>query len=361
MSRTEFPVSAAFQTIREIERAARENLAEHLWDFAEIGAGTGATRKRSRLGFDSLAFRPRVLRGVGTPDLRTELAGWTLDTPVVPAPVGSIARYHRDGARNVAVAAGAAGTLGFMGGLALPALEEVADAAPGPMAYQVYVAGDRGWLAELVARVAAAGFAAICVTADSVAAAFADALRESGWAPVVGDGHPNLMGAPNSAVSHYMARFTWDDLAWLRSETDLPLMLKGVLTPEDAAMAVETGVDVVYVSNHGGLVLDHGPAVTDVLPEIVTEVDGRAAIIADGGVMRGTDVVKMLALGADAVGVGRLICWAVAAAGSAGAVRALEILNEEILATMAMVGAASVADLVPDLVARVDPLPEGLG
>jgi glycolate oxidase len=154
-----------------------------------------------------------------------------------------------------------------------------------------------------------------------------------------------------------MARFTWDDLAWLRSETGLPLMLKGVLTPEDAALAVDIGVDVVYVSNHGGLVLDHGPAVTDVLPEIASEVDGRAAIIADGGVMRGTDVVKMLALGADAVGVGRLICWGVAAAGSAGAVRALEILNEEILATMAMVGAASVSALMPELVVGADPLP----
>ncbi len=345
-----------FMTIDEIADAARSVLPDHLWDFAEVGAGTGATRQRSRAAFDSLTFRPRLLRGVGRPELTTTLLGYELATPIILAPVGSIARFHPDGALTVAAAAGAAGTLGFMGGLALPALEEVIAAASGPMAYQVYVAGDRTWLRDLVDRVAGAGYAAICVTADSVGPAFSDALRKHDWAPVAQARHPNLGGAGNDQVGDHMARFTWDDLAWLRAESPIPLMLKGVLSPEDARLAVEYGVDVVYVSNHGGLTLDHGPAVVKVLPDIAEAVSGKAAIIADGGVMRGTDVVKALALGADAVAIGRLLCWAIAAGGGATLVRAIEILNEEMVPTMGNIGAASVANLVPDLVAYSGPI-----
>ena len=342
----------AFQTIGGITDAARAALPGHLWDFADAGAGTGATRRRSRAGYDELTFRPRLLRGVGRPDLSTRLLGHPLATPVVLAPVGSIARFHPDGALNVARAAGNAGTLGFMGGLALPALEDVIAEASGPMADQVYVAGDRGWPRDLVGRITAAGYAAICVTADSVTPSFSDPLRRHGWIPKIAPGHPNVVGADNEDVADYMARFTWDDLAWLRSETELPLMLKGVLTGADARLAVEIGVDVVYVSNHGGLALDYAPAAVDVLPEIVEAVGGRAEIIADGGVMRGTDVVKALALGADAIAIGRLICWAVAAGGSDVLTRTIEIPNEEIAPTMAMIGAARIVDLTPDLVAR---------
>lgn len=349
-----------FQTIGDITDAARATLPGHLWDFAEAGAGTGATRRRSRAAFDALTFRPRLLRGVGRPDLSTRLLGHTLATPVVLAPVGSIARFHPDGALNVARAAGDAGTLGFMGGLALPALEKVIAEASGPMAYQVYVAGDRAWLRDLVERVTAAGYVAICVTADSVSPAFSDPLRRHDWGPKIASGHPNVMGAENDEIADYMARFTWDDLAWLRGETDAPLMLKGVLTAADARLAVDIGVDVVYVSNHGGLALDHGPAVVDVLPEIAEAVNGEAEIIADGGVMRGTDVVKALALGADAVAIGRLVCWAIAAGGAEVLTRAIEILNEEILPTMANIGAARVDDLRPELVAHAGPLPQGI-
>ena len=208
--------------------------------------------------------------------------------------------------------------------------------------------------ADLVERVTAAGYMAICMTADSVMPSFSDRLRRHGWVPTAQPDHPNLMGAADGDISRFMSRFTWDDLAWLRAETKLPLMIKGVLTGEDAVLAVEHGVDVVYVSNHGGLVLDHGPASVEVLPEIAEAVAGRAEIIADGGVWRGTDVVKLLALGADAVAVGRLVCWAIAAGGSAVLTRAIEILNEEIEPTMAMIGAASVDDLTPALVTGAD-------
>ena len=340
-----------YVTIADIAAAARDVLPDHLWDFAEFGAGSGATRRRSRAAFDALTFRPRLLRGVGRPDLSTRIIGHDLATPVILAPVGSIARFHADGALTVARAAGEAGTLGFMGGLALPSLEEVIAEASGPMVYQVYVAGDRIWLRDLVDRVAGAGYAGICVTADSVGPAFSDRLRRHDWAPGVGPDHPNLGGADNKSVGEYMSRFTWDDLSWLRSETDLPLMLKGVLTPEDARLAVDHSVDVVYVSNHGGLVLDHGPGVVEVLEGIAKEVKGEAEMIADGGVMRGTDVVKALALGADAVAVGRLVCWAIAAGGSAALTRAIEILNEEIAPTIANIGAARITDLTLDLVA----------
>ncbi|MDX1450759.1 MAG: alpha-hydroxy acid oxidase, partial [Acidimicrobiia bacterium] len=333
-------MTADFSTIGGLQELARERLAGHLWDFAGSGAGEGATRRRSRLGFDSLTFRPRLLRGVGVPDTRVDVAGHTLGSPVFFAPVGSIARYHPDGALNVAAAVGPAATIGFIGGLALPALEDVAAAATGPLIYQVYVAGDRAWLAELMARVEEAGFSGLCITADSVAPSFSDRLREAGWSPTTRPDHPNLLGASDSDVTAHMSRFDWDDLAWLRSRTDLPLLLKGVLTAEDAVLAVEHGVDVVYVSNHGGLVLDHGPAVTEVLGPIVDRVSGRAQIVADGGILRGTDVVKLVAIGAAAVGIGRLTCWAVAAGGAAALVRTAEILTDERRTTMAMVGAA---------------------
>ena len=336
-----------FMTISEIIAAARSNLAKDVWNFAAGGAGSETTLRRNRAAIDRYAFNPRVLRDVSQRSLKTQLLGHTLELPVLLAPVGSIAQYHPDGPLNAARVAGRIGAIGFMGGLSMPSLEEVMAEATGPMFYQVYVRGDRAWLGSLVRRVEAAGYSAICVTVDSPVSAFRDRDRRNRYTRSLAPDNPNLMGATGQD-RRYQAKLTWEEIAWLRTKTRLPLMLKGVLTPEDALLAVEHGIDVVYVSNHGGRELDYGPATLDVLPSIVQAIAGRAEVIVDSGFLRGTDILKGIALGARAVAVGRLLCWAIAAGGAPGLQRTLEILREEMDTTIGMMGVSTLSELGPE-------------
>ena len=336
-----------FTTIAEVIAAARKNLQKDVWDYAAGGAGSETTLRRNRAAIERYAFKPRVLRDVSQRSLKTQLLGHTLELPVLLAPVGSIAQYHPDGPLNVARVAGQMGAIGFMGGLNTPSLEEVMAEATGPMLYQIYVRGDRAWLESLVRRVEAAGYSAVCITVDSPLSAFRDRDRQNRHTRTVAPDNPNLMGA-TAQDRHYQASLTWEEIAWLRSKTRLPLMLKGILTPEDALLAVEHGVDVVYVCNHGGRELDYGPATLDVLPSIVQAVAGRAEVIVDSGFMRGTDILKGIALGARAVAVGRLLCWALAARGSDGLRQTLEILREEMDVTLGIMGVSALSELGPE-------------
>ncbi len=340
-----------FMTIPEIISAARGTLSKELWDFTAGGAGGETTLRRNRTAVEGYAFRPRVLRDVSQRSLKTELLGHSLEIPVLFAPVGSVDRYCPDALPEVARVAGRMGTIGFMSGVALPSLEEVAAAATGPMVYQIYVRGDRPWLEALVRRVEAAGFSAICMTVDSPVVAFRDRTRENRSTVAAGGDHPNLQGVTASGRDH-QARLGWEDIEWLRGKTRLPLVLKGVLSPEDAVLAVERGVDAVYVSNHGGREMDYGPATVDVLPSIVQAVAGRAEVIVDSGFMRGTDVLKGIALGATAVAVGRMMCWGLAAGGASGLERTVEVLTEEMDITMGMLGVAALSDLGPEYLTR---------
>ena len=227
-----------FMTIPEIIAAARGALSKELWDFTAGGAGGETTLRRNRTAVEGYAFRPRVLRDVSQRSLKTELLGHSLEIPVLFAPVGSVDRYCPDALPEVARVAGRMGTIGFMSGVALPSLEEVAAAATGPMVYQIYVRGDRPWLEALVRRVEAAGFSAICMTVDSPVVAFRDRTRENRSTVAAGGDHPNLQGVTASGRDH-QARLGWEDIEWLRGKTRLPLVLKGVLSPEDAVLAVE--------------------------------------------------------------------------------------------------------------------------
>jgi glycolate oxidase len=338
-------------TVREVVDAARARLSPQVWDYSCGGADSETTLRRNRSAFDHLAFRPRVLKGVGRPDVSNTFLGHRLSLPVMLAPVGSIARFHPDGALACARVADRAGTASFVGTLASPSLEQVRAGAGCPLFFQLYVYGDRRWTERLVRRVEEAGYSAICLTVDLAAYGRRERDLHNRFFPRESIERPNL-GAAYEAASlvvrdEYNAGLTWEDLAWLRGITDLPLMLKGILSAEDATLAVEHGVDVVYVSNHGGRQLDHAPAAIEVLPEIAEAVGGRAAVVADSGFMRGTDVVKALAMGASAVAVGKLMVWGLAAGGEDGLLRTLELLKTEIATTMVNVGAGRVADLGP--------------
>ena len=347
-----------WQTIADVVRAARLALTPPMWSFSGSGPETEVTIRRNRAAFDRIALMPRILRGAGDPDPSTTLLGHRLSLPVTLAPVGTIALWHPEGALPAARVADRLGTISFVPD-ARPSLEEVRAACEGPIVYQLYAyMGDRDWQEYMVRRVENAGYSALCVTVDSAGGGVRQrplanrelwtdeaAAAEGGGRTSAATGRSRNL--PKVAVPQ--ARLTWDDIAWLRGRTKLPFILKGVLSPQDAELAVQAGVDVVYVSNHGGRRQDQLPPTIDVLPSVIDAVAGRAEVVVDSGFMRGTDVIKALALGASAVGIAKLMIWALAAGGEAGLQRTLELLRREIAATMASLGASTLADLTRDV------------
>lgn len=338
-------------TIPEIVEAARAALPEHLWDYSCGGSDTETTLRRNRAAFDRLAFRPRVLRGTAERDLTTTFLGQQLDLPVMLAPIGSVHYFDSDGALACARGAEAAGTATFVGSLSTPSLEEVRAESTGPLVLQVYALGNRAWLQALIERAERAGYMAICITTESAMYGRRERDLHHRFAPRESLDRPNLAGLPpdpdGRKGEYFRAALNWDDIAWLREHTRLPIILKGIMTGEDAELAVEHGAACVYVSNHGGRQLDHVPATLDVLPEIAGAVAGRAEVIVDGGFLRGTDALKALALGARAVLIGKLMLWGLAAGGSGGVARALELLRTEMSIAMANLGVRSLAELSP--------------
>lgn len=339
-------------TIPQVVRAAEERLPAEVWDYSRGGAETEMTLRRNRAALDALAFRPRVLRDVSVRSVATTFLGIPLDLPVLLGPVGSIGLFDPDGALACARAAEQAGTAAFIGSLATPGLEDVSRGSDAPLFFQLYVTGEREQTLDLVDRAGAAGYRGICLTVDSAAYGRRERDILNGFRPLDRD-KPNLTrpAAPSvgqRSPADYRAAVTWDDVDWLREATPLPVMLKGIVCAQDAALAVEHGVDVVYVSNHGGRQLDHGAATVEVLPEVVEVVAGRAAVLVDSGFTRGTDVLKALALGADGVVLGKLMTWALAAGGTRALVRVLELLKVEMDVAMANIGVTSVAELSPE-------------
>ncbi len=322
-------------TLQEIAVAARRNLSQVLWDTLCGGSDSETTLRRNRLALDSIALRQRVLVNVADIDTTTTLLGQKLSLPVFIAPVGNFLQLaDPQGAIAVARGAIARGTTAFISTAAKPSLEAVAEAASEPLLFQLYVRSDRAWVKEILSRAKAAGYRAICVTVDRAYYSRRERdvinrflMRESGGDP------------------RHQASLNWEDIVWMKQHTGLPMILKGIATAEDACLAVEHGADVVYVSNHGGRQLDHAQASIEVLAEVVAAVDGRAEVLVDGGVLRGTDVIKAIALGARAVGVGKLQGLALAAAGEAGIARMLELLELEIRTMMGLMGVTSLAQL----------------
>ena len=325
-----------FLVLHEIVKAAKQNLSRELWDYLIGGAETETTLKRNRQAIDALAFRPRVLRDVSEVDCSTTLLGTKLRIPVFLAPIGSLQDLEPGGGATAARAAGRFGTVSMLSSRTAPGLEAVAGASDGPKIFQLYVRGDRGWVDDHIRRAVDAGYYAICLTVDLDHYA----RRERDLAKRhVTTARKDVSG------DHFQTLFCWDDVKRIKDTLGVPLILKGIATAEDAAIACEHGVEGVYVSNHGGRQLDHGRGSIDVLPEIVAEVNREAAIMVDGGFLRGTDVVKAIALGADAVGIGRMFGFGIAAAGETGVVRVLEILEAEIRTCLGLLGVSSMGEL----------------
>src|SRR5881397_3172339 len=326
-----------FQTLHEIVRAAHQTLDPGAWDYLAGGTETETTLRRNRQALDSVAFRPRVLRDVSKVDTTATLLGRTLRLPIMLAPVGSIETFTPGGAATAARGAMAFGVAQMLSSVCNPGLEATAAAAPGGLRiFQLYVRGDDGFVDDHVKRARDHGYAAFCLTVDS--AMYSRRERDLAKRYI----KPWRVRASGF---DFQASLSWDHVKRFKDTHDIPLILKGIATAEDAALACEHGVEVVYVSNHGGRQLDHGRGTMEVLPEVVAAAAGRAAIMVDGGFLRGTDVVKAIAMGAQCVGVGRLECLGLAAAGPPGLVRALELLEDEIRIALGLLGAGSLSAL----------------
>lgn len=326
-----------FQNLHEFVTVARQNLNRNNWDYLIGGSETETTLARNRMALDAIGFRPRVLRDVSEVDCSRALFGKKLRIPVLCAPVGSLENFEPGGGATVAAATQEFGNGMILSSVSHPGLEKTAEASPhGFKIFQLYVRGDEAWVDDHVTRAAAAGYDAFCLTVDTDS--YSRRERD------IAKRHERRRVRPGDARI-YQARFNWRDIERIKRLSKLPVILKGIATAEDARIAVEHGVDCVYVSNHGGRQLDQGVGSVDVLPEVVEAVGGRARIMVDGGISRGTDVVKAIILGADAVVVGRLYVYGLAAAGSEGVVRLFEILEDEIRICLSLLGVTSYAQL----------------
>ncbi len=325
-----------FQVLHQFIPAARRNLCDGTWDYLIGAAETETTHRRNRLALDSLALRPRILRDVSNRTTAGSVFGYALKMPVILAPIGSLQDLVEGGAASIAKAAAEAGVMQMVSSSASNSLEEVAQASNAAKIYQLYIRGNQDWVDDHVARVIDAGYIGFCLTVDLDLYGRRERDMAKGFTTTT----------QKTAIDQsFQERFSWSDVARLRQKFDIPMMIKGIATGEDARLAVECGMEAVYASNHGGRQLDHGLGTMDFLPEIVEAVGGRAEIIADGGIMRGSDIVKALALGATAVGIGRMYVLAAAAAGVPGVVRAMELLHQEVDTTLGLLGLRNLQEL----------------
>lgn len=325
-----------YQTLHELARAARRNLSDGPWDYLVGGTETETTVKRNRLAIDSVAFRPRVLRDVSKVDSSSTFFGRPVRLPVMLAPVGSVESFTPGGGATAAKGSGAFGVPHMLSSACNPGLEATAKAADNYRIFQLYVRGDDAFVDDHVRRARDHGYTIFCMTVDS--ANYSRRERDIDKRFV----KPWRQAATGM---NWQAALSWDQVKRFKDTHDIPLILKGIATAEDAAIACDHGVEGVYVSNHGGRQLDHGMGSLAVLPEVVRAVDGRATVMVDGGFMRGADVVKAIALGAQIVGLGRLQCLGLAAAGQAGLERALELLEDEIRICLGLLGVTSYSQL----------------
>lgn len=329
--------SVEFETLHEIVQRAKLNLSRHLWDYLVGGTETETTLRRNRHALDAWGLRPRVLNDVSQVDCSVEFLGRKLRLPIILAPIGSLESFHPGGGVSASQAAAEFGVCHMLSSVSQPGLEAVAECADNMKIFQLYVRGGDDFVDEMAQRAIDAGYDAFAITVDTAHYSRRErdiAKRfEKSWA------------RRNSANWNYQATFDWKCLERFKSKHDIPLFIKGIATPQDAVKCVELGVEGVYVSNHGGRQLDQGLGSCAVLPEIVDAVDKKSLIVVDGSICRGTDILKAIALGADAVGMGRMQGYGLAAAGSAGVVRMLEILEDECSKALGLMGVNSFTEL----------------
>ena len=343
-------MSLDFASNQEIIQAARNNLSLGVWDYLVGASESETTMRRNRLAFDRIAFRPRVLVDVSDVDASTTFLGHKLRMPVLTAPIGSLQVFEPGGGAACARATAEFGTMPVISSVTDPPLEETAASSDKPKVFQLYVHGDWEWTKDILSRVKEAGYAALCLTVDTALYSRRERNLLDRWVP------PTQRAPRDPRDPQWRSRVTWELMDRIKDFTGLPFILKGVATAEDALLAVEHGVDVVWVSNHGGRQLDHGIGTMDMLPEIVEAVDGRADVMLDGGILRGSDVLKAVALGARAVAIGKLQGWGLAAGGEAGLLKVLEILEAELRVAMGLLGITKLEQASPTYVCKAEPV-----
>lgn len=335
----------------DLVETARANAPRAVWDFLEGGAGAEHTVAANRADFDRWAFRPRILSGSAPPSLASTFLGWPLRLPVGTAPFGADGLFHPDGQIAVAQAAQDVGALSLAPHVSTHPMERIREAAPdAALVFQLHPVGSIQNFRRLVRRAEAAGFEGLCITADCPTAGYRDRVlaNQFVYEDVMGGNYDDEeSSAEMFGEFRTMSQPVWtfDYLAEALGETSLPVLIKGVMTAEDAVLSAEMGAAGVIVSNHGGRQLDCAPAALRQLPEVVEAVGGRIAIAIDGGIRRGTDVLKALALGADLVLVGRLAAMGLCAGGRSGVRRGLEMMGDEMIKSMALLGRGTLADL----------------
>jgi glycolate oxidase len=326
-----------YMTLHEIIVKARQKLAQNEWDYIVGGVESETTLRRNRMALDSMAFRPRVLRDVSKVDASVTEFGRKLRLPIVFAPVGSLESFHAQAATPVVKAAGAFGVAHMLSSVCDPGLEGVAEAAPDALRFfQLYVRGDAAWVDDHVARAIAHKYSAFFVTVDT--AHYSRRERDISKRYVT-------RGRARASGREYQAALDWKTVERIKKNFKIPFGLKGIATAEDAKVALDHGVDWIYVSNHGGRQLDHGRGSYDVLPEVVEAVQGRAKILVDGAFYRGTDIVKAIASGANLVGMGRMQCYALAAGGEPALVRLLELIEDEVQRCLGLLGVVKFSEV----------------
>ena len=378
---------ARSHSIADLRRLAKRRLPRAVFDYADGAAEDEVTARRNEAAFEDYELLPRVLRDVSSVDLSTTVLGTPVSMPVMLAPTGMTRLFHHDGETAAARAAHRAGVVYTLSSLSTVSIEDLAKASDGPRWFQIYVWKDRGLVREFFDRCRSAGYDALMLTVDmpvlgqrerdlrngmtippslTLGSALDAALHPSWWwnfltkprigfANVAGKGDAgrgDLTVLWTYINTQFDPSVTWRDLEWMIGEWNGSFAVKGVLDPEDAARAASLGARGIVVSNHGGRQLDHSPASLDALPAVVEAVAGRAEVILDGGIRRGADVVKALALGARACAIGRAYLYGIGAGGEQGVDRALELLRAELRRALALLGCPSVTALGPEHVRR---------
>ncbi|PKA50876.1 Peroxisomal (S)-2-hydroxy-acid oxidase GLO1 [Apostasia shenzhenica] len=344
--------------VSEYEILAKEKLPKMVYDYYASGAGDQWTLKENRDAFSRILFRPRLLIDVSRIDMTTNVLGYKISMPIMLAPSAMHKMAHHEGEYATARAASEAGTIMVLSSMATTSVEEVASTGPGIRFFQLYVLRDRNIVAQLVRRAERSGFKAIVLTADTPILGHREADVKNRFVLPPNLTLQNFEGlvlgkmekTDVSGLASYFASqidrtLSWKDVKWLQSITSLPILIKGVLAAEDARLAVQSGAAGIIVSNHGARQLDYVPATITVLEEVVKAVQGRIPVFMDGGVRRGADVFKALALGASGVFIGRPVVFSLAVDGEAGVRKMLQMLRDEFEMTMALSGCTSLKEI----------------
>jgi 4-hydroxymandelate oxidase len=341
--------------LADFEPLAKAKMSAMSWEYVTAGAGDEITVRWNQEAYQRIRLKPRVLVDVSKLDTRVNLFGQEHAFPILLAPAAAQILMHVDGELATTRGAGAARTAMILSCFSSTSLEDVAAVAKSPLWFQLYVQSDHGFTRELVQRVEAAGYRALCLTVDTP---ILGARNRETRAAVEQPPMPNLIGLTGLAGEDHLhtgslevfnsmldAALSWKDVEWLRSIAKIPLVLKGVMNPDDADHAAKSGVAGIIVSNHGGRNLDTLPATIDALPQVADKVAGRMPVFVDGGIRRGTDVLKALALGADAVFIGRPYLYGLGAAGEVGVTQVINILQREFQMAMALTGRTNVGSI----------------